>query len=144
MEPDPGRRYLLVKAETVDLKSSGQAAGAGDLVAIAGLAPPVLHSLFARSALASRLFNVTVTNVPGPQVPLYAFGARMDEVWPLVPLAAAHTVGVAVVSYDGKVFFGVSADDGVDDLDDLTAGIEASIAELTELAAAGRALPALS
>jgi WS/DGAT/MGAT family acyltransferase len=144
MEPDPGRRYLLVKGETTDLKRNGQAGGAGELATLGGLAPPMLHSLFARSALATRLFNVTVTNVPGPQVPLYAFGARMEEVWPLVPLAAAHTVGVAVVSYDGKVFFGVSADDGVEDLDDLAAGIEASIAELTQLAAAGRALPALT
>lgn len=144
MEPDAGHRYLLIKGETTDLKSGGQAAGAGELVAIGGLAPPMLHSLFVRSALATRLFNVTVTNVPGPQVPLYAFGARMEEVWPLVPLAAAHTVGIAVASYDGKVFFGVSADEGVNDLDDLTAGIEASVAELIDLAASGRALPALS
>jgi hypothetical protein len=113
-------------------------------VTIGGLAPPVLHSLFTRSALATRLFNVTVTNVPGPQVPLYALGARMEEVWPLVPLAAAHTVGVAVVSYDGKVFFGISGDREVDDLDVLATGIEAALAELTELAASGRALPALS
>jgi hypothetical protein len=144
MEPDAGHRYLWVKGETADLKSGGQAAGAGELVAIGGLAPPMLHSLFARSALATRLFNLTVTNVPGPRAPMYAFGARMEEVGPLVPLAAAHTVGVAVVSYDGKVFFGVSGDDAVADLDDLAGGIEASLAELTRIAAKGSALPALS
>jgi WS/DGAT/MGAT family acyltransferase len=143
MEPDAGRRYLLVKGETDDLKRHGQAGGAGELVALGGLAPPVVHALFARTALATRLFNLTVTNVPGPQMPLYAFGARMEEVWPLVPLAAGHTLGVAVVSYDGRVFFGLCADRETGDLDVLAAGIETAISELVELGTAGAALPAL-
>jgi WS/DGAT/MGAT family acyltransferase len=143
MEPDPGHRYLLVRGETADVKRGGQAGGAGELLAIGGLAPPVLHSVFARSALATRLFNVTVTNVPGPQMPLYAFGSQMEEVWPLVPLAADHSLGVAVVSYDGKVFFGLNADESATDLDTLARGIESAIEELTELAATGHALPAL-
>jgi WS/DGAT/MGAT family acyltransferase len=143
MEPDPGHRYLLVAAETADLKGGRLALGASELVSLAGLAPPVLHSIFARSALATRLFNVTVTNVPGPQQPLYAFGARMEEVLPLVPLAAEHRVGVAVVSYDGNVFFGLSGDEhAADDLERLAEGIESSVAELVELAATGSALPA--
>lgn len=144
MEPDAGHRYLLVSAETTDLKGGGLARGAAELVSIGGLAPPILHSLFARSVLATRLFNLTVTNVPGPQVPLYAFGARMEEVWPLVPLAADHSVGIAVVSYDGEVFFGLNADAGnAEDLDVLASGIEAAIVELRELAATVHALPAL-
>jgi len=69
--------------------------------------------------------------VPGPQRPLYAFGARLEEVLPLVPLAADHAVGIAVVSYNGKVFFGLSADArAAPDLDVLRTGIEESIAEL--------------
>jgi WS/DGAT/MGAT family acyltransferase len=133
MEPD---------AETTELKGGRGAAAASELIAAGGLAPPVLHSVFARSALATRLFNVTITNVPGPQLPLYAFGARMDEVWPLVPLAADHRVGVAVVSYDGKVFFGLCGDMHTGaDLDVIAAGIESSIRELGRLAACGRALP---
>jgi WS/DGAT/MGAT family acyltransferase len=144
MEPDAGHRYLLVREETTAAKRGGQAGGAGELLSIGGLAPPILHSLFTRSALASRLFNVTVTNVPGPQVPLYAFGARMEEVWPLVPLAAEHSLGVAATSYDGTVFFGLNADQRATDVATLARGIEASIAELVELAATGHALAALS
>ena len=91
----------------------------------------MLHAVFARSAFATRLFNLTITNVPGPQLPLYAFGARMEEVLPLVPLAAEHAVGVAVVSYDGQVFFGLNGDQrSMRDLDVLADGIEAAIAEL--------------
>jgi WS/DGAT/MGAT family acyltransferase len=144
MEPDPGHRYLLVAAETAELKRTGHAGGAAELISIGGLAPPVLHSVFARSALATRLFNLTVTNVPGPQVPLYGLGARMEEVWPLVPLAADHRIGVAVVSYAGQVFFGLNGDlAAAPDLDVIAEGIEAGIAELTALAETGHALPTL-
>ena len=94
-----------------------------ELVALAGLAPPLLHSVLARVHAGARLFNLTVTNVPGPTRPLYAFGARLEEVLPLVPLAADHAVGIAVVSYDGQVFFGLSGDDrAIPDLDVLRAG----------------------
>jgi WS/DGAT/MGAT family acyltransferase len=144
MEPDPGHRYLLVSGETADLKSGGGAGGAAKLIALGGLAPPILHSVFARSVFATRLFNLTVTNVPGPQIPLYGLGARLEEVWPLVPLAADHSVGVAVVSYDGKVFFGVSGDaETTSDLDVLADGIEQAIGELVDVAATGQAIPAL-
>ena len=143
-EPDAGRRYLLTVAEAEELKRGGQASGGVGLVALSGLAPPVLHAVFARSAFATRLFNLTVTNVPGPQLPLYAFGARMEEVLPLVPLAAQHAVGVAVVSYDGLVFFGLNGDErAMPDLDVLAHGIETAIGELRDLAATGHALPAL-
>jgi WS/DGAT/MGAT family acyltransferase len=143
MEPDAGHRYLLLSAETAELKGGALAGGAAELVSIGGLAPPILHSIFARSAFATRLFNLTVTNVPGPQVPLYAFGARMVEVWPLVPLAADHSLGIAVVSYDGSVFFGLNGDATIRDLGVLAHGIEEAIVELSELAATGHALPAL-
>ncbi|HEX5980066.1 MAG TPA: wax ester/triacylglycerol synthase family O-acyltransferase [Thermoleophilaceae bacterium] len=144
-EPDPARRYLLTVAKAEDMKRSGQAAGGTGLIALAGLAPPVLHSVFARSVFATRLFNLTVTNVPGPQFPLYAFGARMEEVLPLVPLAAGHALGVAVVSYDGGVFFGLDGDErAMPDLDIFACGIEKAIEELRELAATGHTVPALS
>ena len=144
MEPDPGHRYQLVAAETSDLKRGGRSQAMSEIVALVGLAPPVLHSILARATFATRLFNLTVTNVPGPQLPLYAFGARMEEVWPLVPLAADHSIGIAIVSYDGKVFFGLNGDASVEaDLDVAAAGIETAIAELRDLAAAGHALPAL-
>ena len=130
-EPEPLRRYLVTAGETAELKAQGQARGGAELLALAGLAPPLLHSVLARSTTAARLFNLTVTNVPGPQKPLYAFGSRLEEVLPLVPLAADHAVGVAVVSYSGRMFFGLSGDErAVTDLDVLRDGILESIAEL--------------
>jgi WS/DGAT/MGAT family acyltransferase len=136
-EPDPMRRYRLTMAETEDLKGGGQAEGGQTLVGITALAPPVLHSFAARSLFASRLFNTTITNVPGPPLPLYAFGARMREVYPLVPLAAEHAVGIAVISYDGQLFFGLIADrDEVPDLAELRIGLEESLEQLQELAQA--------
>jgi diacylglycerol O-acyltransferase / wax synthase len=138
-EPDPVRRYLVTAGETAELKAGGEARTGAELVALAGLAPPLLHSVLARSTTGSRLFNLTVTNVPGPRRSLYAFGARMEEILPLVPLAADHALGVAVVSYRGHVFFGLSGDaQATPDLDVLRAGIEASIGELRSAARLAR------
>ena len=85
----------------------------------------MIHATIAQALYATRLFNVTITNVPGPQQTLYAFGAPLREIHPLVPLAAEHAVGVAAASYDGSVFFGVVADrDTVPDLDVLLSALE--------------------
>jgi WS/DGAT/MGAT family acyltransferase len=136
-EPEPLRRYRLTMGEAEDLKHGSQAIGGATLISLAGAAPPILHSFLARSLFASRLFNVTITNVPGPQQLLYAHGCRMEEILPLVPLAADHAVGVAVISYAGKVFFGLNGDDrAAADLHVLRGGIEDSLAELRTLAGA--------
>jgi WS/DGAT/MGAT family acyltransferase len=133
-EDDPRRRYELQVEEAETLKSGTQATGTSTIIDLTGAAPPVIHSLVARSLYATRLFNVTITNVPGPQQPLYAFGSKMLAVWPLVPLAADHAVGLAIFSYDGRVFFCVNADyDAVRDLDLLIDGIRASVAELRRI-----------
>lgn len=91
---------------------SGQSVAAGALVRVSGFAPPTLHALGARVAnqFSDRLFNVLVTNVPGPQVPLYAAGARMMEMFPVVPLAKNQSLSVGITSYDGGVYFGLNAD----------------------------------
>jgi WS/DGAT/MGAT family acyltransferase len=134
-EPDPLRRYRLATEDAETLKSGSQALGGSTLVELASLAPPALHSVVARSLFASRLFNLTITNVPGPQQPLYAFGARLEAVYPLVPLAAEHAVGIAVVSYAGRVFVGLHGDErAAADLDVLRDGIEESLAGLLALA----------
>ncbi len=134
-EPDPLRRYRMTTGDAEELKHGNQGTGSDTLIKLAGVAPPILHSFLARALFASRLFNVTITNVPGPQEPLYAFGCRMEEVLPLVPLAADHAVGIAAFSYDGKLFFGLNGDDrAAADLHVLRAGIEESIAELRSLA----------
>jgi WS/DGAT/MGAT family acyltransferase len=134
-ESNPLQRYVHTLDHAEADKSGSQAEGGETLIHLAGLAPPVFHSFLARGLFASRLFNVTITNVPGPQQPLYACGSRMTEVFPLVPLAADHSVGIAVVSYDGALYFGLIADrDSGGDLDLLSYGIAREIAELRELA----------
>jgi diacylglycerol O-acyltransferase / wax synthase len=91
--------------------------------------------VLARSLFATRLFNVTITNVPGPWQRLYAFGAPMVDIVPLVPLAADHAVGIAVVSYAGTLAFGLTADrKTVPDLGVLARGIVEAIDELRDLA----------
>jgi WS/DGAT/MGAT family acyltransferase len=128
-------RYRETVSATSRLKAGRRRAGADTMVDLAGLAPPVLHALVARLSFAPRLFNITITNVPGAQLPLYAFGARMLRAIPLVPIFARHAVGIAVVSYDGELTFGLNADRAtVPDLAELAEGIAEELSELSELA----------
>ena len=134
-EADPLRRYELVSASARERKAGGQALAASELTGLTELAPPVLHAGLARMLFAKRLFNVTITNVPASPRRLYAFGATMVDVVPIVPLAAEHALGIAVVSYAGGMTFGLCADRGtVPDLDVLTDGIVTSLQELAEMA----------
>jgi WS/DGAT/MGAT family acyltransferase len=134
---DPLERYRATVAEAEALKSGSQALGSTTLIDLAAHAPPAIHTYVARSLFATRLFNVTITNVPGPQIPLYVLGSRLEAIWPLVPLAAAHAVGLAVVSYDGRMFFALNADhDTVPEAEEFAQGVADSLAELRELAEA--------
>ena len=134
-EADELTRYLHVVDATAELKDSSMATGSSALLAGAQLAPPVLHSYVARSLFGSRLFNLTVTNVPGPQQTLYALGAPLKMVYPLVPLAAEHAVGIAIISYDGRLCFGINADsDTVPDVDVFAEGVVATLSELQRVA----------
>jgi WS/DGAT/MGAT family acyltransferase len=140
---DPSERYDAVRDEAERLKRGSQAAAGQTLVELTGLAPPLLHSFVARSAFATRMFNVTVTNVPGPQLPLYAFGARLRRIIPLVPLAAEHAVAVAAVSYDGDLCLCVNADrDAVPDLDAVVRGMADELEALLETAPGAASRPA--
>lgn len=132
---DPAERYSLQLEEAEGMKAGTQAMGSSTLLDLTEHMPPVLHSFVARSLFATRLFNVTITNVPGPQTPLYCFGSRVREIWPLVPIAAEHAVGLAVFSYDGTLFFCLNLDrDSCTDADVLAEGIADSLAELGALA----------
>jgi len=114
-------------------KESGQSVGAEALVQLSGFAPPAIHLLGARvaSSFTRRVFNLVVTNVPGPQFPLYAAGARMLQMYPVVPLAKGQAVSCGLTSYDGGVYYGLNADrDAMPDIDVLAACIEESLAEL--------------
>ena len=134
-EPDPLLRYRKTVAAAKELKSGDQAAGTETLIKVAGTAPPLIHSVVARLAFTPRLFNLTITNVPGPQATLYSLGAPLRRIVPLVPIFSGHAIGVAAVSYDGEVTFGLNADRAtVPDLDVLRDGIEEALAELRRLA----------
>ncbi len=134
-EPNPIVRLHQVSYAMTGHKESDQAVGADALVALSGFAPPTLHALGARLAggFTRRMFNLVVTNVPGPQMPLYANGAQMLEVFPVVPLAKGQAVVIGLTSYNGGVFYGLNADrDAMPDVDVLAQCIEESLAELVE------------
>ncbi|HVP02079.1 MAG TPA: wax ester/triacylglycerol synthase family O-acyltransferase [Solirubrobacteraceae bacterium] len=133
-EADPRRRYERIRAASERHKTGGQAQAAGALIGMTELAPPMLHAGLARMLYASRLFNVTITNVPGPAQRVSSFGAPMTDIVPIVPLAADHAVGIAVISYVGKMTFGLNADRAsVPDLGVLADGIAQSVSELAAL-----------
>ncbi len=135
---DPARRMEIVRRSMGDLKHSKQALGATLLTQLADFAPPTVAGQAARLQARQRFFNLVVTNVPGPQFPLYLLGRRMERVFPMVPLAKNQGVCVGIMSYDGQVNFGLIGDyDGMPDLDDLAGDLETSIGELVE-AAGGR------
>ncbi len=132
-EGNPVMRLHQVSFAMRGHKDSGQSVGADALVQMSGFAPPTIHSLGARvaSGMTRRLFNVVVTNVPGPQFPLYAAGARMLAMYPVVPLAKGQAVSIGLNSYDGGVYYGLNADrDAMPDIDVLADLIEESLAEL--------------
>jgi diacylglycerol O-acyltransferase / wax synthase len=134
-EADPLRRYALVTEETSRLKHGDAALGAKTILDVTALAPPVLHAALARTLYAPRLFNVTITNVPGPPMTLYALGSRLRDIYGLVPIFSGHALGLAILSYDSGITFTVSADrTSVPDLQVLRAGLEESMDELVTLA----------
>lgn len=134
-EPNPVVRLHQLSYAMRAHKETGQAVGADALVALSGFAPPTLHGLGARVAnsLSRRLFNVVVTNVPGPQFPLFVGGAQMLAAYPVVPLAKAQAVSVGLTSYNGGVFFGLNADrDAMPDVDVLAQCLGDALDELLE------------
>jgi WS/DGAT/MGAT family acyltransferase len=134
-EPSPVVRLHQVSYAMRAHKEAGQAVGADALIHLGGFAPPTLHALGAKTAsgLSRRLFNLVVTNVPGPQFPLYAAGAEMLEVFPVVPLARGQAVAIGVTSYNGGVYYGLNADrDAMPDIRVLATLIDESLAELME------------
>jgi diacylglycerol O-acyltransferase / wax synthase len=132
---DAGRRLEIVNEAMAGLKDSGQAVGAQVLTQLSGFAPPTIMTQASRLMARQRMFNVVVTNVPGPQTPLYLMGHELRDLFPMVPLARNQALGVAIMSYNGKMNFGLVGDfDAMHDLDDLADDFQASLAELAEAA----------
>jgi diacylglycerol O-acyltransferase / wax synthase len=139
---DPLERFRIVHGAMAGLKESGQAVGAEVLTRLTGFAPPTVLQQAARLQTRQRLFNLTVTNVPGPQEPLYLLGRRMLAFHPQVPLAGNTALGIAVMSYAGTIDFGLLSDyDALPDLEALAADLDAAIARLAVAAGVRRRVP---
>ena len=132
---DPVQRLAVVSEGMEGVKQSKQALGAEVISRFNDFAPPTLLAEAARINFSTRLFNLVVTNVPGPQIPLYVLGRELQDVFPVGFLPPNQALFVAIMSYNGGIDFGLLADyDSIDDVDAIAEGIERSIAELVEAA----------
>src|SRR3954452_16247465 len=137
--PDPIERFKFVHAAMAGLKESGQAVGAQAITRLADAAAPTVLDQAARLQSRQRFFNLTVTNVPGPQLPLYVLGRKLEAFYPQVPLVLNTVLGIAIMSYDGRVFFGLLGDyDALSDLDAVAADLDHAIGELGRAAGVPR------
>ncbi len=128
---NPAECLQQIATAMEDLKKSGQAVGAQVLTNLAGFAPPTILSQAARLQARQRFFNLVVTNVPGPQFPLYVLGRRLRVLYPVVPLARRQALGIAVMSYDGHLGFGLLGDfDALPELEAIAADLKWAIASL--------------
>jgi diacylglycerol O-acyltransferase len=135
---EPAARLESIRAEMDGVKSSKQAVAGDVLTSLSGFAPPGLLALGSRLVTAAPRLNMhtATTNVPGPQQPVQTLGRRMLESYPFVPVVGSIRIVVAIFSYDGGLYFGVTGDyDGAPDIDVLTAGIEHGMADLLALLA---------
>ena len=148
---DPRERLKTIHEALSHLKQSGQAVGAERITQLAGFAVPTVLNQAARLQSRQRFFNLTVTNVPGPQFPLYMLGRKLNAFYPMVPVVLNTALGIAIMSYDGKIFFGLLGDyDAMEDLDEFAADLRSALADLATAAGvppnggrrSGRARPA--
>jgi hypothetical protein len=125
---DPVAQFRAIRDAVAASEASRRAVGARTLTELAGFASPTILSQAARLQQRQRSFNVVVTNVPGPQVPLYLLGRRLRALYPVLPLAERQALGIAVTSYDGRLGFGLLADyDALPDLEVLADALRTSI-----------------
>jgi diacylglycerol O-acyltransferase len=139
-EPSPVVRLHQVSYSFLAHKETGRAVGANRLTSISGFAPATFHAIGSRlAARERRSYQLSVTNVPGPQAPLYAAGARMVETYPVPPLLEGHPLAIGVTSYDGHVYYGLTADrDMLPDADLLGPCLQEALDELVDSASGRR------
>jgi diacylglycerol O-acyltransferase / wax synthase len=132
---DPVERLRVVREAMGGVKESKQALGAEVIAGLQDFAPPTLLAQASRLNFSTRLFNLIVTNVPGPQFPLYLLGRELEELIPVAFLPENHALAIAIMSYNGTVDFGLLADyDAMPDVDFVALAIRESLEELLELA----------
>jgi WS/DGAT/MGAT family acyltransferase len=130
-EADPYARLERIHAETTRLKASEQATAASLIIEATGWTPPTINRVLAGAISRPLAFNLVVSNVPGPQMPFYLLGRRIEAIYPFVPLSPQHhALSIGVLSYDCSVFFGLAGDrDLFTDIDELAADLDAALAE---------------
>jgi hypothetical protein len=137
---DPVKRLEVVRQAMEGLKQSKQALGAEVISRFNDFAPPTLLAQAARVNFSTRLFNLIVTNVPGPQIPLYMLGRELEVIYPVAFLPPNHALAIAIMSYNGSVNFGLLADyDTMEDADSIAEWISEELEGLS--AAAKQAAP---
>ena len=137
---DPVSVFEEIHIAMDEIKRSGQAVGAQALTELAGLAPPTIASQAARLQARQRFFNLVVTNIPGPQMPLYLLGRELVGLYPVVPLARRQAIGIAIMSYNGRLGFGLLADfDALPDLDLIAVALQDAVVALERAAGVGPA-----
>ncbi len=128
---DPVERLGVCRMAMDDLKDSKQALGAEVISRFNDFAPPTLLAQAARINFSTRLFNLIVTNVPGPQIPLYVLGRELQDVFPVAFLPDHHALAIAIMSYNGGINFGLLADyDSMEDVEEIASALDDSLAEL--------------
>ncbi len=133
----PTERLSRVRRSMEHLKTSRQAEGAKVLTSIENALPPAVLARASRLGFSSRMYNLLVTNVPGPQMPIYLLGRQLQELVPLAFLAPEHTLAIAIISYNGAVSYGLLGDaDALPDLPELAEHLRNSLAELVKAASA--------
>lgn len=137
---DPVARLRFVKEQMDGLKESKQALGARVIADVQQLAPPTILAQASRLQFSTRLFNLIVTNVPGPQFPLYVLGRELLDLYPIAFLPKGHSLAIAIMSYNGGIDFGLLGDyDALPDIDTIADGIEDGLAQLRAAARAKEA-----
>jgi diacylglycerol O-acyltransferase len=132
---DARARLRFVKKAMDDLKESKQAVGAATLAAVNNMAPPTILAQASRLNFSTRLFNLIVTNIPGPQIPLFVLGHKLEDLFPIAFLPKDHGLAVAIMSYNGRLEYGLLADyDALPDLEVISEAIDDALDELLEVA----------
>jgi WS/DGAT/MGAT family acyltransferase len=135
---DPRERLEVIREAMADVKESGQAVGAQVLTELSGFAPPTIMAQASRLQARQRLFNLVVTNIPGPQIPLYVLGRELEAIYPMVPLAENTALGIAIMSYNGGINFGLTADyDALSDVEALADELRSAVEEFVAAAGGG-------
>ena len=134
-DADPEERIRLISEQTRHFKDTGQAIGAASIMGLTRWAPPTLHALAARLTVRQRFANTVVTNIPGPQVPLYLMGARLQGMYPLMNLTETMALMVAITSLSGNMGFGFTGDwDAVPDIEEFPDYLQAAMSDLKKAA----------